>query len=111
MEYDKDGLQEAWRQAKDENLIQAGTVDFHEYSASAQTAIESEAKHRGLMDKISAIRKNDVEYLNAGEIASDAYSCSECNKKCLNFETGRCNACNVPIKDLGYCKECDKYWP
>ncbi|MCX5633325.1 MAG: hypothetical protein NTW93_06610 [Phycisphaerae bacterium] len=49
-------LKEAWNRATDSDVIKAATKDWGEYSPDAQIIIETEARNRGLLEEVLALR-------------------------------------------------------
>jgi len=39
------------------------------------------------------------------------FRCEACNSTELNTKTGRCTYCKMPSEYIGYCIDCDKFWP
>lgn len=110
MENNIDKIREAWKQAIDSDIIKAATIDYGEYSPTAQAVIEAEAKSRKLWEKVLYLRgqKTDESIPKEGNLAG--YVCEGCKGTHLNFETGRCMKCGLPSDRMGYCIECDNFW-
>ncbi len=110
MEKNIDEANQAWKKATDADVIKAATKNLGEYSHYAQAIIETEARYRGLWEKVLALRgeKTSEPISQKGNI--EGYVCEGCKGTYLNFETGRCAKCDLPSDYIGYCIECDKFW-
>lgn len=101
-------LKEAWEQSPDSSVIKAATKNWDEYPSHVQAVIETEAKDRGLWEKVLYLRGEKKNAPEKGNL--EGYFCEGCNGTYLNFETGRCANCDLPADNRGYCIKCDKFW-
>jgi len=111
MEKDVNEISEAWKQTINSDVIKASTEDWEEYPAHVQEIIEAEAKNRGLWEKVLFLRGEKTSEPISKEANLEGYICETCKGTYLNFETGRCARCDLPSEYIGYCIECDKFWP
>lgn len=109
MEKDINELNDAWKHAIDSDVMKAATQDFEEYPPHVQAIIETEAKERGLWEKVLYLRGEKTSEPKEGNL--EGYVCDGCKGTYLNFETGRCMRCELPSDDMGYCIKCNKFWP
>jgi uncharacterized RDD family membrane protein YckC len=100
-----------WEMAIDSCVIQAATKDWSEYSLELQRIIEAEVHKRGLWPKVSFLRNDQNTEQVSQERYAEKYVCEGCRGTHLNADTGRCGSCKYPSDYLGYCRECDKFWP
>jgi uncharacterized RDD family membrane protein YckC len=105
-----EGIREAWKQEIDPSVIKAATEDWDEYPPHVQAVIEAEAKNRGLWEKVLYLRGEKPEFPTSSEGNLEGYVCEGCKGNYLNFDTGRCGKCDLPVEDFGYCKTCDKFF-
>ena len=110
MESDIREMEKAWEQEITPALIKAATKDWDEYSPSVQAIIESEARRRGLWEKVLYLRSENPEFVTSTEGNLEGYVCELCKGTYLNPETGRCGRCNLQAEGFGYCRTCDRFF-
>ena len=87
-------LKEAWKRAADSDVIRAATEDWEGYSPQAQPIIEAEARNRGLLEEVLALRGKKPGLKPSTEFAEILYIPG----KVIDHNIGICGRCGAKIE-------------